>query len=115
MPVIEKFEPYELAGKSWGTETVVAQTDTYMMKVLRMVAGKGGPFQYHERKLESFHLLSGRATVRWKTDDGVIMELPMREGESFHVPVGAKHQVLAETDCVFIEAGLPVFDDRKPA
>lgn len=115
MSVIEKFEPYEIPGKPWGTELVIAQTDTYLGKALFMAAGKGGAMQSHVRKDESFYLLSGTATVRWMTDDGVIQEAPMRQGEAYHVPVGAKHQVRAETDCVFLEVGLPVFDDRVPA
>jgi mannose-6-phosphate isomerase-like protein (cupin superfamily) len=115
MPVIEKFEPYEIPGKPWGTELVIAQTDTYMGKVLFMGAGTRGALQSHVRKDESFYLLSGTATVRWKTDDGVIQEAPMRQGEAYHVPVGAVHQVIAETQCTFLEVGLPVFDDRVPA
>ena len=115
MPVIEPFEPFEIPGKPWGTELVFAQTPQYLGKVLWMKAGLGGAFQFHERKDESFFLLSGTATVRYKTDDGAVCEVPMRAGEAYHVPVRARHQVIAETDCVFVEVGLPVFDDRQPA
>lgn len=115
MSVIEKFEPYELGPKPWGTELVIAQTESYLGKCLFMRAGSRGSFQSHVKKEESFYLLSGTATVRWKTDDGVIQEAPMRQGEAYHVPCGAVHQVIAETACTFLEVGLPVFDDRVPA
>lgn len=115
MPILEKFEPYEIGPKPWGTELVIAQTDRYLGKVLFMGAGTRGGFQSHERKEESFYLLSGTATVRWMTDDGVTQEATMRQGEAYHVPCGAKHQVIAETACTFVEVGLPVLDDRVPA
>ena len=112
---IEKFEPYEIPGKPWGTELVFAQTAKYLGKILWMKEGHGGAFQYHETKDETFYLLSGKATVRYKDEKGGVCEVPMSAGESYHVPVGAAHQVTADTDCVFVEASLPVFDDRKPA
>ena len=112
---LERFEPYTIDGKQWGTETVIAQTKDYLGKILRMRAGFGGAFQYHEKKDESFFLLSGKATVRYKNEDGAICEVPMLEGEAYHVPCGAAHQVTADTDCIFVETSLPVFDDRKPA
>lgn len=114
--VLERFEPYDIEGKQWGTETVIAHVPgKYLGKLLKMRAGFGGAFQYHEKKDESFYLLSGKATVRYKNEDGAICEVPMLEGDAYHVPCGAAHQVTAETDCVFVETSLPVFEDRKPA
>jgi mannose-6-phosphate isomerase len=112
MAVIEKFQPRELGPKSWGTELVFAETPQYLGKVLTMRAGKGGPFQYHERKEESFFLLSGTAKLKYRTASGVDREVRMYAGEAYHVPCGAPHQVTAISDCVFVEVGLPVFEDR---
>ena len=92
----------------------MAHTEHYTGKVLRMRAGEEGPFQYHERKDETFHLFSGFAQVWWKDSAGAVQMTFMREGDSFHVPPFAPHQVRAVEDCVFFEASLPVFDDRVP-
>lgn len=50
--------------------------------------------------------------VRYDRGDGTLAAVPMRPGESFHIPVGAPHQFIAVTDCIVFEASLPVFDDR---
>lgn len=115
MPIIEKFEPRELGPKSWGVELLVAETHAYIGKVLSMRAGARGPLQHHKRKDETFHLLSGKALVRYKDEAGALIEVPMSAGESYHVPPGAVHQVEAQTECIFFEASTPVFDDRVPA
>lgn len=107
MPFVEAFQPRELGPKPWGRELLVAQTDKYIGKVLYMEAGKGGAYQYHESKDETMHLLSGEAVLR--TEEGYRR---MLAGMSYHVPPGAYHQVTAVTDCVFVEASTPVFEDR---
>ena len=114
MPVIKKFDVREVAPKSWGTETLVALTDDYSGKVLRMRAGESGPFQYHERKNETFYLFSGIARVTYKTEEGVTRSVKMYAGDSYHVPPGAPHKVEALQECVFFEASTPVFEDRVP-
>src|SRR5258706_16479426 len=70
MPVIERFEPRELGVKSWGRELLIAETDSYIGKVLWMEKGHGGPLQYHELKDETFYLLSGIARVSYHDEDG---------------------------------------------
>lgn len=112
MPVIQKFEPVELGPKLWGTETLIASTEQYIGKVLRMRAGESGPFQYHETKDETFHLIAGIARVTYKDEDGETRTVMMYPGESYHVPPGAPHKVSAINECIFFEASTPVFDDR---
>lgn len=112
MAVIEKVTPKVLGPKPWGTELLVAHTETYTGKCLSMKAGHSGPLQYHERKDETFFLFSGRALVRYHDSRGDLQVTTMYPGESYHVPPGAVHQVEALDDCVFFEASNPVFDDR---
>lgn len=111
--MIEAFKPYEIPGKPWGTELVIAQTEHYLGKILTMKAGHRGGLQYHERKDEAFHLVSGRALVIF--DDGSGQRLDgeiMTPGETFRIPPGTVHQVIATQDCVFFEVSTPVFNDR---
>ena len=111
-PVIKKVMTVELGPKSWGSEVLFAHTETYIGKILRMNKGSGGPLQYHRTKDETFCLLDGRARVTYHTADGATRRVTMYAGESYHVPPGAVHQVEALSDCIFIEASNPVFDDR---
>ncbi len=112
MVTIKPFTPREIGPKPWGTELLIAQTDSYIGKVLIMKSGHRGGLQYHERKDETFYLYSGEAWVYYDGGDGEITRTLMRPGMSFHVPPGAVHQVEAVSDCVFFEASNPVFDDR---
>lgn len=111
--MLKRFLPRAIPGKPWGTELVIAQTDHYLGKILTMKAGHRGGLQYHERKDEAFHLVSGQALVRF--DDGTGRRIESRlmlPGETYRVPPGAVHQVEAVTDCVFFEVSTPVFEDR---
>jgi mannose-6-phosphate isomerase len=45
--------------KPWGHETIWAQTDRYVGKILHIKAGHALSVQYHNRKDETVYLLSG--------------------------------------------------------
>lgn len=111
MRPIKPFTPYALA-REWGEEIIVAHTEHYLGKVLKMKAGTRGGLQFHAEKDETFYLLDGRALVRSDDGHGQLTVHPMYPGESFHIPPGAPHQVEAITECVFVEASTPHFDDR---
>ena len=108
---IERFTPRVL-DRNWGKEIIVAETQTYLGKVLRMNAGTKGGLQYHVEKDETFFLLSGTACVRSDDGAGQLIQKVMYSGESYHIPAGAPHQVEAIEDCVFFEASTPHYDDR---
>lgn len=108
---LEVFRPRELGPKDWGIELLVAHTDHYTGKVLTMRQGASGPLQYHERKDETFYLMSGKADVT-TVIEGKLVTRRMKPGESYHVPPGTIHRVAAVKDCVFFEASTPHFDDR---
>lgn len=112
MPKIERFEPYEIEGKSWGEEYVIAHTDTYLGKLLLMREGGSGHLQSHADKDETFYLYAGQALVEYADENGDLHTTIMEPGESYHVPCGAVHRVEALEPCVFFETSLPVFDDR---
>lgn len=126
---IKRVEPRLLGPKDWGNEVLLVETPHYTLKRLEMKAGYGGPLQYHEVKEETFTLHEGEAFVDFDPDgyphdtslsEEYLGQMPPRRlervkmvrGETFHVPPGAVHRVIAISDCVFYEASLPVFDDR---
>ena len=116
MQSIERFEP-KVWPREWGEEIIIAETPTYLGKVLRMLAGTQGGLQYHRQKDETFYLVSGRALVECevvKNSAGelAVTTIPMAVGESYHIPPGAVHRVTAVTDCVFFETSTPHHDDR---
>ena len=52
--------PYRVE-KPWGYELIWALTDRYVGKILHVKAGHVLSLQYHNRKDETMHVLSGRA------------------------------------------------------
>ena len=113
--------------KPWGHETIWANTDLYVGKVLHIKAGHALSLQYHNLKDETIHLLSGTMIYRvgtekgWKPEagsrkagDGQVPELrvvELKAGESFRNEPGTIHQMEAVTDCVLLEASTPHLDD----
>ena len=107
---IEAYTPRTLR-RDWGEEQFIAETEHYLGKILKMRQGTKGGLQLHVEKDETFHLVSGRAIVRFDSGNGLVAR-QMGAGQSYHVPPGAVHQVEAITDCVFFEASTPHYDDR---
>lgn len=93
--------------RPWGQEIIIAQTPTYMGKILKRKAGTKGDKQSH-LKHESHYLLEGKLLVRTPGLGKIY-----GPGESWHVPAGVVHQEEALTDCVEIEIAEPTLNDRQ--
>jgi mannose-6-phosphate isomerase len=74
--------PYRVE-KPWGYELIWARTDRYVGKILHVKAGHVLSLQYHNRKDETMHLLSGELTLRTQTGDTLVSR-PFKAGESVH-------------------------------
>ncbi len=97
--------------KPWGHETIWAQSDRYVGKILHINAGHELSVQYHERKDETIHLLSGQIVYRVQGKDEVLDDVQLRIGESFRITPGTIHQMVALTDCDVLEVSTPELDD----
>ncbi|MGI9042640.1 MAG: cupin domain-containing protein [Gemmatimonadaceae bacterium] len=96
--------------KPWGHETVWAHTDRYVGKILHIKAGQALSVQYHNRKDETVHLLSGELIYRVKLGED-LEDMHLSAGESFRICAGTVHQMEAVTDCDVLEASTPDLDD----
>jgi mannose-6-phosphate isomerase-like protein (cupin superfamily) len=96
--------------KPWGHETIWAHTDRYVGKILHIKAGHALSVQYHNRKDETVHLLSGELIYRVKLDND-LEDMHLTAGESFRICPGTVHQMEAVTDCDVLEASTPDLDD----
>ena len=96
--------------KPWGHETIWAHTDRYVGKILHINAGQELSVQYHNRKDETVHLLSGEIMYRVKTGEQ-LEDMKLRVGESFRITPGTVHQMVAVTDCEVLEVSTPELDD----
>lgn len=96
--------------KPWGHETIWAHTDRYVGKVLHINAGQALSIQYHNRKDETVHLLSGELIYRVKLGEE-LEDMRLTRGQSFRITPGTVHQMEAVTDCDVLEASTPELDD----
>ena len=96
--------------KPWGHETIWAHSDRYVGKILHINAGQELSVQYHNKKDETVHLLSGEISYRVKTSE-LLEDMRLRVGESFRITPGTVHQMVALTDCDVLEVSTPELDD----
>ena len=96
--------------KPWGHETIWAHTDRYVGKILHIRAGQALSVQYHERKDETVHLLSGELRY-WVKQGEDMKDVQLGAGESFRITPGTVHFMEAITDCDVLEASTPELDD----
>lgn len=104
--------PVTRVEKPWGHELIWAHTDRYVGKVLHIKAGQALSVQYHERKDETVHLLSGEM-IYWVQlpGDTELRDQQLRTGDSFRITPGTIHYMEAVTDCDVLEASTPELDD----
>jgi mannose-6-phosphate isomerase-like protein (cupin superfamily) len=104
--------PVTRVEKPWGHELIWAHTDRYVGKILHIKAGQALSVQYHERKDETVHLLSGEM-VYWVQlpGDTELRDQQLRPGDSFRITPGTIHYMEAVTDCDVLEASTPELDD----
>lgn len=104
--------PVTRVDKPWGHELIWAHTDRYVGKVLHINAGQALSVQYHERKDETVHLLSGEM-IYWVQlpGDTELRDQQLRTGDSFRITPGTIHYMEAVTDCDVLEASTPELDD----
>jgi len=96
--------------KPWGHETIWAHTDNYVGKILHVKAGQALSVQYHNRKDETIHLLSGELIYRVKLGE-LLDDVKLKRGESFRITPGTVHQMEAITDCDVLEVSTNDLDD----
>ena len=98
--------------KPWGYELIWAHTDRYAGKILHIKAGHLLSVQYHHKKDETMHVLSGELVLRtWATEDATPVERAFTAGESVHLPATTIHQIEALVDSDVLEASTPELDD----
>jgi mannose-6-phosphate isomerase len=104
--------PVTRVEKPWGHELIWAHTERYVGKILHIKAGQALSVQYHERKDETVHLLSGEL-IYWVQlpGDGELRDQQLRTGDSFRITPGTIHYMEAVTDCDVLEASTPELDD----
>lgn len=99
-------KPVAVVPKGWGREVWLANSSDYCCKLLEFERGRRCSLHYHERKRETFYLLSGHVLVKHRGKT-----FSMFSGECLDIGPGQPHQVFAVEDSVIIEASTEHFDE----
>ena len=92
-----QFNEYEV--RPWGEYRVLASTDSFQIKVIRVNPNSRLSLQRHKHRAERWYILSGIATVT--LNDSVIEVGP---GDSVFVRIGDIHRIQAHDEQVsFVE------------
>lgn len=92
-------------------ENVGDKEKRYVFKKLYIKKGTKTSFQYHVNKLETNHLIKGRAEGWMENEKGKIEKGLFEAGDSWTIACGRKHRLIALTDLVMLEASTPEVDD----
>ena len=100
-----------VVSKPWGEERVFAETSRYAGKLILIRSGEALSFQYHNRKVETIHVLEGVLGLLVERD-GERRDLRLASGDTFHIEAGTRHRMLApHGDCLLVEVSTPELDD----
>ncbi len=90
--------------KPWGHEVIFADGDHgYVGKLLTIGAGHSLSLQYHDRKDETLHLLSGEALLEHGPSPAALRSLVLQPTQTVHLAALCVHRITAVQDCVFVE------------
>ena len=92
-PLIES----SIHAKGWGHEEWIVNNDLYCGKILHFQDGKRCSYHFHKLKTETFYLQSGMMKILFSFTDDISTadELILSPGQTFHVPIGLRHQMIA--------------------
>ena len=97
--------------KPWGHERIWADTEAYVGKILHIEAGESLSLQYHNRKDETIHVLTGRLRFQAGPSPDALEDMVLEPGESFRITPGTVHRMEALETCDVLEASTPHLDD----
>jgi mannose-6-phosphate isomerase-like protein (cupin superfamily) len=95
---------HKFVPKGWGYELWIANSEKYCGKLLHIVKGKQLSWHYHKLKDEVMYVQSGCISIIYGHDEDInnAEDRVLWAGDSFHIPVGLIHRIVAlETSEVF--------------
>lgn len=108
-PKTFKTTPYvKRVEKPWGYEIHwTPSTLPYMGKILHINAGKRLSLQRHDKKQETWFMMSGKAKVVWDNENNELIETELQYGQGYTCIIGQRHRLVGITDCDIIEVSTP--------
>jgi mannose-6-phosphate isomerase-like protein (cupin superfamily) len=98
--------------KGWGYEKWITNNEKYCGKLLFFKKGKKCSWHYHEVKDETFYIQSGKLKLTFglTNEKKDASNLILEQGDSFHIPVGLRHQMFALEETELFEFSTQHFE-----
>ena len=94
--------------KPWGYEYIFTQPHLpYVGKILHIKAKKRLSLQIHDKKQESWFLISGKCNLIIENKTGEMETIDMQKNNGYTIEIGQKHRYQAVTDCDVFEVSTP--------
>jgi len=90
--------------KPWGWEIVWAEAGAYTGKLIHVRAGLRLSLQYHDQKIETQCLVSGKALLVAEDVDGILHEILMERGLGYTIQPFQLHRFVAIEEFFFDDA-----------
>lgn len=102
-------EPFaKKVSKPWGYEIIFTTEDLpYTGKIIHIQAGKRLSLQLHDKKQESWYLLSGQGKIIWENNKGGLIETEFLHGQGYTCKIGQRHRLAGITNCDILEVSTP--------
>ena len=97
--------------KPWGHEVIFAENERYAGKILHLEPGESLSLQYHERKDETFLVLSGEVHLLVGEEGRDLRELRLKPGEAYRIRPRVRHRMSCEVATDLVEVSSPELDD----
>ena len=103
----------EVHPKGWGYEKWIVNSPLYCGKLLFFNKNKKCSFHFHKIKTETFYLQSGLLKVlhSYGNEINQAEEIILKPGDSFHVPIGLRHQMVALENSELFEFSTQHFEE----
>jgi mannose-6-phosphate isomerase-like protein (cupin superfamily) len=99
--------------KGWGFEDWIDNREEYCIKRMFMLKGKRFSWHYHPIKRETFYIWEGKVAILYGENEDInrAESVLLEAGQSFHIPPGLWHQVVACEDTWIIEGSTTHSDE----
>lgn len=97
--------------KPWGSEELIESNEKYTLKKITMLSSHCCSLQYHNKKHETFFVISGKLKFTYGADPQHLTTKILVPGESFTIPPKLIHRMEGVEDAVYLEASTSELDD----
>lgn len=110
-PMSDRVKRVVVKVKPWGRELWFSWTRYYAGKILEIKKGHRFSLQYHEKKMETQYIFSGKVQLTYGTNSKKLRNKILCGGQKIHIPAEMIHRVKALEKSVIFEVSTPELDD----